>query len=776
MKAAAAQLFPVGAGFQEGCRLESIRGFVDRITFRDEKTGYSVLRIRCEGDGAPQSTTAVGVFPVVIAGELRDFYGDWVVHPQYGRQFKVEDSAPVAPNTAQGIEAYLGSGAIRGVGRATAKKIVKLLGEDALKVIEEDPQRLVEIPGLSMKKAMAIASEVSKQKELHKVMVFLAGIGVTPSCAVKVYRTYGDNAISVIKKNPYRLADDVYGIGFKRADAIALKMGIDPSAPERIRAGIIYVLSLLAEDGHAYYPLEMLRSAARDLLSADESLVMDAIRYLASKREITVEDRGFSMSAPGGLWAVAAASDGGPHIDPEAPVYLNWLHRAETETAERLVALARGPVVPAAPLQTVEKLMAQLKSSAGIELTPLQQKAVSGIASSGVLVLTGGPGTGKTTTIRSVVRVLEALGLKVALAAPTGRAAKRLQEATGREARTLHRLLEVAPEGGVMRFQRNEDCPLDMHAVVLDEVSMIDLPLMASFLRATRPGMRILLVGDKDQLPSVGPGAVLRDIIASREIPVIELKEIFRQARESMIVVNAHRINEGKFPILAGGKDGYGEFLFIEEEDPQKIPGLIRDLVETELPGRLQCDPFDDIQVLSPMRKTITGVDELNNLLQNALNPPAGHKPELKAKNMVFRQGDKVMQVVNNYDKMVYNGDLGRVVHVDPRERVLGVRFSDQDGSREVEYEGAEVDQLVLAYAASVHKSQGSEYPVVVMPITTQHYIMLQRNLLYTAVTRARRAVILVGTKKAIAMAVRNDRSAVRYSGLASRIKSAVMS
>ncbi|HHY47998.1 MAG TPA: ATP-dependent RecD-like DNA helicase [Firmicutes bacterium] len=722
-----------------------IRGIVDRITFRDERSGYSVLAVRCGETGAVM--TVVGVFPAVMQGETRDFEGEWVTHPQYGRQFKARTSTPVVPETADAIEAYLGSGAIKGIGRAMARRIVGFFGPRTLEIIEEEPERLAEVPGLGPKKASAIAEEIGKQRQLRKVMMFLAKIGVTPNCAAKIYQTYGDDAISIIKENPYRLADDVFGIGFKTADSIALKMGIDPASPDRVRAGIRYQLVELAEQGHTYYPAGMLCQAAAKLIGVDNAAVEACIKDLAGTGSIIVTP------------------------DPGSPIYLKWLYNAENEVAGRLTELARAEVTPPKVKAPLDRLLRRVEEGAGIKLTPVQRNAILSVASSGVLVLTGGPGTGKTTTVRGVVRMLEAMRLKVMLAAPTGRAAKRLEEATGREARTIHRLLEVSMENGFMRFQRNEDNPLDADAIVVDEVSMVDLPLMASLLKATRPGMRLLFVGDKDQLPSVGPGAVLRDIIASGAIPVVELTEIFRQARESLIVVNAHRVNNGEFPILKDFGNGSGEFMFIEEEDAGKIPGLIRELVTSRLPSSLGCNPVDDIQVLTPMRKTPSGVDSLNEILREAVNPPSPDKGELKLGTMAFRLGDKVMQVVNNYDKMVFNGDIGRISSIVPSRKLLVVRFPDADGPREIEYGEKDIDQLALAYAVSVHKSQGSEYPVVVMPVTMQHYVMLQRNLLYTGITRAKRAVVLVGTKRAIALAVRNDRSAVRFSGLAGRLR-----
>ncbi len=729
----------------------SIQGTVERITYRNEDNLYTVARINCEGRGPTgrghQIVTVVGAFPFITVGETLLMKGEWTSHPEYGRQFKVESYESVVPATAKGIEKYLGSGLIKGIGPVTAKRLVRRFGAKTLDVIEHEPERLSEVEGIGPKKASAITKAFEEQKEIRRVMVFLADHGVTPGLAIKIFRHYGDASIQAVRENPYRLADDIHGVGFKTADKIAAELGIEPVSTERVTAGIVYVLNELASDGHVYYPEESLLKEAADILEVEEALVKEAIPVL--------EERG------------AIVRD---MIQGETAVYLAYLYRAEVNVAEGFKKLATSK--PRTVSGNIRSLMEEMERRDGIRLNNEQREAVEKATASSVLVLTGGPGTGKTTTVRTMLRVFEAEGLRVSLAAPTGRAAKRLAETTGREARTIHRLLCVNFTQGYMAFERNEGSPIDADVIILDETSMIDVLLMSHFLAAVRPGTRLVLVGDVDQLPSVGAGSLLKDVIASGVVEVVRLTEIFRQAQLSMIVTNAHKVNRGEMPIfnrnLVEGADA--DFFFIREEEPEKVTELVRDLVARRLPGYMRCNPIDDIQVMAPMRRTVTGVDNLNLILRDALNPENRGKREIRMGAFILREGDKVMQIRNNYDKMVFNGDIGRVVKADPEEQEVVVAFDESDGLRRVTYEQHELDELVLSYAISVHKSQGSEYPVVVMPITTQHYVMLQRNLLYTAITRAKRMVVLVGTPKALAIAVKNDTQDMRYSGLSERL------
>ncbi|HHY31741.1 MAG TPA: ATP-dependent RecD-like DNA helicase [Firmicutes bacterium] len=761
--------------------MPSIQGTVERITYRNEDNFYTVARVACThmdaagpetpsalgrahgrapGDGRPGGArwprralpvTIVGTFPFISVGETLALEGEWVEHPEYGRQFKVKSYESVVPATQKGIEKYLGSGLIKGIGPVTAKKLVSHFGLATLDVIEHHPERLTEVEGIGPVKSAVIARAFQEQKEIRKVMLFLAGHGVSPTLAVKIYRRYGDASVQAVRENPYRLADEIHGVGFKTADKIASQLGIEPTSAERIAAGVLYVLNELAGDGHVYYPEESLLAEAAKTLGVEQDLVARVLPAL--------EERG------------AIVRD---TVEGEKAVYLAYLYRAETSVAERLMALAgRSPK----PLTVeLDRLLGELERRDGVRLSGEQRTAVEKAVRRGVLVLTGGPGTGKTTTVRTILRILESAGLRVALAAPTGRAAKKLAETTAREAKTIHRLLGVSFGQGQMSFEHNEGAPIDADAIVLDETSMVDIQLMSHFLAAVRPGTRLVLVGDADQLPSVGPGSVLRDVISSGAVEVVRLTEIFRQARTSMIVTNAHRVNRGEMPLLNKNlaEGAKADFFLIAEDDPEKVAALVKDLVTRRLPAYVGCDPIDDIQVMAPMRRTVTGVENLNVLLRDALNPAAAGKHEIRMGGLVLREGDKVMQIRNNYDKMVFNGDIGRVVKVDEEDQEVVVAFVEPDGTRRVTYEQHELDELVLSYAISVHKSQGSEYPVVVMPITTQHFIMLQRNLLYTAITRAKRLVVLVGTAKALAIAVKNSTQDRRCSGLAERLRAAV--
>lgn len=746
-----------------------IIGVIERTTFQNEENGYTVAKLaRVEGEGEAEPITVVGYLSGVKNGETLRLYGDWVNHPTYGRQFSVEHFETVAPVTKEGVEKYLGSGLIKGIGPATAHKIVGAFGLDTLEVIEKEPERLQEVPGIGPHKAEQIIQALAETRKMRQVMLFLRGAGVTAGLAGKIYRYFGQDTIRVLQDNPYLLAERVNGIGFKTADRIAGLLGRnDPAAPERIRAGILYLLGKHSEAGHVYAEAPGFLEEAAVELGVKGTLLHTEIKKMASDRQVLLdEDR----------------------------LYLPALYHSERGAAAKLVALYKNlqPSITSCAMQTRVDEIAE-KSGAGAQgasgcfreiknersspetsgeagegmaLSPEQEAAVALAQQEGVLVITGGPGTGKTTIIRSLLHLYHEQGLRVVLAAPTGRAAKRLTEATGLPAKTIHRLLEFGFTGGEMGYGRDEKNPLEAEVVIVDEASMVDLPLFYHLLKAIPLGARLILVGDEDQLPSVGPGTVLRDIIASGVIPQVKLETIFRQARESQIVTNAHLINAGRLPKVNEAKD----FFFIPAAEPEEIVDEIVRLVTLRLPRYLKCDPVEEIQVLSPMRRTVTGVDNLNHLLQKVLNPESSGKPQIQYGGKVFRLGDKVMQIRNNYQKMVFNGDVGRITKLDPEEQQVEVSFSGLEEDL-ILYEYDELDELVLSYAVTVHKSQGSEYPVVILPVTTQHFLLLQRNLFYTAVTRAKKMAVLVGTKKALAIAVKNNKIDQRNSRLAQLIR-----
>ncbi|NLY53902.1 MAG: ATP-dependent RecD-like DNA helicase [Firmicutes bacterium] len=726
--------------------MEQLEGSVERITFRSEETFYSVVRLRCRDHQG--LVTAVGTFPQLTVGETLRMQGEWSVHPEYGRQFKVASYVAMVPATLDGLAKYLGSGLVKGVGPVTAQRIVEHFGHQALDILENQPERLVEVPGIGPAKAASIGQAFAEQKEIRDVMIFLQGYGVSPGYAARIYRHYGSEAPQVIRDNPYRLADEVFGIGFKTADKLAQSLGLMPESAPRLIAGLKYVLGQLADAGHTSYPLTEFYQEAAAVLEVDADLLPAACAILQAETEVFLLD-----------------------IDGQTVIYLAPFFYAEQGVANRLAELCCQPRQLELDLG-LESEIAALEQEQRLRLAPEQRQALVTALQNGVTVITGGPGTGKTTIVRSLLQLMANRNRKVLLAAPTGRAAKRMSETTGSEAKTIHRLLEYAfVEGQGMAFARNEDNPLEADVVILDEASMIDILLMYHFLKALPPDCQLVLVGDIDQLPSVGPGNVLRDIIDSEAVPTVRLKTIFRQAGKSLIVVNAHRVNSGEFPYLnVKGKD----FFFIQEEEPMKILDTVLKLCQQRLPNAYGYHPYEDIQVLTPMRRTPIGVDNLNIELQRVLNPPAAQKPEVKQGWQLFRLGDKVMQTRNNYKKQVFNGDIGRVQAIDLEENEVGVVFPEGRYERLVTYDFSELDELTLAYAISVHKSQGSEYPVVVLPISVQHYIMLQRNLLYTAITRAKKLVVLVGTKKAIALAVKNNKVEERHTLLQWRLQKAL--
>lgn len=732
-----------------------MEGILERITYYSDRTSYLVGRLKQEGE---EAITFVGYFPALREGEMLCLKGDWKVHPRYGKQLQVKEWETLIPATGKGLERFLASGMIKGVGPHLASLLVKRFKMETLEVIEHTPQKLLEIPGIGAKKAAFIHQSYMENKEIKDVMLFLQAHNVSPAMAVRLFKHYGSRTIPMLKENPYRTADEVFGMGFLTADKIARKLGVLSNSPQRIRAALLYLLNRAAEDGHVYLPENELYEKVEFLLQGEErpEKSTPASPALAG----LIEEQLGELTARKRLYCRYDAR--GKRI-----VYAAHFYHAEEGSAEKLMLLAKSRLFLFSPGE--DALNGEILRSEDLELAGEQIAAVRSALENGVTVITGGPGTGKTTAIRTMIRLFKRFGLKVLLAAPTGRAAKRMSEATGMEARTIHRLLEYSHiEGESPSFQRNEKNPLEAGVLIIDEVSMVDLLLFYNLLKAVPMGCRLILVGDVDQLPSVGAGNVLRDVIASGVIPCVRLHTIFRQASESMIIVNAHRINQGKFPVYHSRRK---DFFFISEDDPEKVACIIAELCRERLPGFGSYDPVEDIQVLTPMRRTPVGVDRLNRLLQQELNPPSRQKKELNYGNVVFRLGDKVMQIRNNYRKEVFNGDIGRITYIDAHEGEISVSYPDLKGSRDVLYDLTELDELVLSYAVSIHKSQGSEYPVVVMPVVTQHFILLQRNLLYTGITRAKRLVILVGTSKAVGIAIHNSKVEKRYSDLARQLK-----
>lgn len=691
--------------------MQKLRCVVERITYQNPENGYSVMRVKVKG--YDELVTLVGNLLEVPAGSVLLCEGDWKVDKRYGSQFVAQTWEEVMPATLYGIEKYLGSGLVKGIGPKFAQLIVNRFGLDTIEIIETDIERLYEVPGIGRKRVEKIAESWEKQKDIKNVMLFLQGYGVSTAYAAKIYRQYGKESIDTVKTNPYKLADDIWGIGFKTADTIASKMGYEKNDLRRLKSGVTYALSHMAEEGNVYAEEDQLVKSAIELLDADEAPVRQAISEMLQSEDLIA--------------------------DAEA-IYMPPFYYAEVGTANRLNKLldcVEGSLFNIIPDISV------ISKQTGVEYDEVQAEAIREAVSSKVMVLTGGPGTGKTTTTQGIIAALKAMGLRILLAAPTGRAAKRMSEATGMEAKTIHRLLEYNPKDG---YKRNDDNPLEGDALIVDECSMIDLLLMNNLMKAIPAGMRLVLVGDIDQLPSVGAGNVLRDIIDSKRIPVIRLARIFRQAQESRIVMSAHDINKGVFPDTSNGKNT--DFFFIQQEDPEQAVDTIVKLVKERLPNAYK-RPTSDIQVLTPMQRGVVGAANLNMALQTVLNPG---QVSLNRSGYSFRQGDRVMQLRNNYDKEVFNGDFGYIERVDMEDRTLFVCF---DG-RTVEYDVSELDELTLAYATTIHKSQGSEYPIVVMPVLMTHYVMLQRNLIYTGITRAKKICVLVGTKKALSFAIRN--------------------
>ncbi len=718
-----------------GIQLQTLEGTVERLTFQNEENGYTVAKLVPAGKS--YEVTVVGPLTGVQVGESVRLRGLWTSHPKYGRQFEVRSYTVRLPATVEGLRKYLGSGLIKGVGPVNAGRIVDYFGLKTLEVIEREPQRLREVPGVGAKRTARITAAWKEQKQIKEIMIFLQGHGVSTGLAVKIYKKYGDEAIATVRQNPYRLAQDIWGIGFKTADKIARELGIAADAPERLRAGLRHALGGFSDDGHCFAEREALLTAAVELLEVDREACAAQLDVLLRMEELL--------------------------LDEEA-IYLPPFFYAEQGVANKLHQLLTHPRDRLALFQQLdwESAFAWLDGRNAFTLAPQQREAVRMALTEKVSVLTGGPGTGKTTITTAIIQLLHAKGKRVLLAAPTGRAAKRLSETTGVEAKTLHRLLEFSPSAGNL-FLRDQENPLDADLIIVDEASMIDILLMNHLVKALEAGVHLLLVGDVDQLPSVGPGNVLRDLIESGAIPVTRLETIFRQAEDSYIVVNAHRINEGELPVFEGARD----FFLFRFGEAEQAADWVLDIVAERIPRKFGYEPETEIQVLSPLHRGAAGVSELNRRLQARLNPPAAGRDEYPTGQRIFRVGDRVMQIRNDYDRQVFNGDMGRVTAVDLEESLLTVNFE----GLAVGYEFTQLDELVHAYAVSIHKSQGSEFPAVVVPILTQHYVMLQRNLLYTAVTRARELVVLVGDYRAIAIAVHNDRIAQRNTRLALRLQ-----
>jgi exodeoxyribonuclease V alpha subunit len=729
-------------------------GVLERITFANPETGYTIARID-PGRGSQDLVTAVGPLLGAQVGESLRLRGRWVSHPKYGKQFEVYSYTTVLPATAAGIQKYLGSGLIKGIGPVMAERMVTHFGVDIMYIIEEEPRRLIEVDGLGPKRSAMITAAWAEQKAIKEVMVFLQGVGVSTSLAVRIYKKYGDGSITVVRNEPYRLASDVWGIGFKTADTIAAAVGIARDSPERIKAGLAYTLSEAADDGHCYLPAPNLIADAAKILEVPTELITPCLDELAAAEGVVRE------AVP---TAAALASD---EAAPQVPaVYLPPFYQAERALAQALLRLLASGAdrLPGFTDVDWDKALGWLRGRTGAALAPEQEEAVRLALTSRVAVLTGGPGCGKSFTVRSVVELARAKGAKIVLAAPTGRAAKRLAELTGHEAATIHRLLQLRP-GGEPSFDASS--PLDADLVVVDEASMVDVILANKLVKAVPPGAHLLLVGDVDQLPSVGAGEVLRDLLSARTLPVVRLTKIFRQAQQSGIVVNAHRINSGQQPELTD----FGDFFWFSCDEQEEAPGLVADIVARRIPARFGLDPRRDVQVLCPMHRGPAGAGNLNLLLQEALTPSRDGQPERRYGGRVFRIGDKVTQLRNNYEKGaagVFNGTVGVVTGMSLEDHVLTV-LTDED--EQVEYGFDELDELAHAYAISIHRSQGSEYPAVVIPLTMGSWMMLQRNLLYTAVTRAKRLVVLVGSRRALAVAVRTRGAGRRHTALAYRLR-----
>ncbi len=731
--------------------MEKITGYIDHIVYRNEENGYTVLSAVSEGE----IVTCVGTFHVINEGENVTFEGEYTVHPSYGPQLKVSAYHVHEPEDAVSMERYLASGAIKGIGAALAARIIRRFGEDAFRIIEEEPERLAEIKGISQRKAQEIAVQMEEKRELRQGMMYLQNYGISLTLAVKIYQTYGMDMYRIIQENPYQMAEDIEGVGFKIADEIAGRIGIHADSDFRIRSGILYVLLQAAQEGHTYLPAELLTQRACELLSVEAESVEKHYMNMAIEKKIVLKQQQEELQIYASVYY---------YMEANAAIMLRNLN-VKYDVSEVLL----------------DRRIRQLEEASELELDELQLQAVKESVRNGLLVITGGPGTGKTTTINTIIQYFESEGLDLCLAAPTGRAAKRMSEATGYEARTIHRLLEVSGgKDGAGGFERNEENPLETDAIIIDEMSMVDISLLHALLKAVLPGTHLILVGDVNQLPSVGPGRVLQDIIDAHACNVVRLNRIFRQASQSDIIVNAHKINRGEEVAL---NNKSMDFFFLRRQDADAIIGTCIQLIRDKLPGFVKTRPFD-IQLMTPMRKGLLGVERLNGILQQYLNPPERDKAEHEQGGRIFREGDKVMQTKNNYQAEwevqnkyripvekgvgIFNGDTGIVKEINGFAETLTVEF---DEGRLVEYGWKQLEELDLAYAITIHKAQGSEYPAVVIPLLSGPRMLMTRNLLYTAVTRARKCVTLVGDERTFTQMVENTHEQKRYSGLRDRLE-----
>lgn len=724
--------------------LTDLSGQIERITYTSEENGFTIAKVKV--GGRQDLITVIGNLMAPTPGEVLEMRGEWTTHPKFGKQFKVAHFKTKVPATVFGIKKYLGSGLIRGLGPVMAGRIVDRFGKKTLDIIETDIKRLAEVEGIGTKRIAMIARAWEDQKEIRDVMLFLQSHGVGPGFATKIFNAYGNRAVAVVKENPYRLATEIFGIGFLSADRIAQNLGFAKDTQLRVEAGILYVLHQLADDGHVYFPYEPLIDRCREILEVDRKAVVTALGGLAIDQKVIIEDLNETIEG---------------YRENNKAVYLARFHRSETGIARHLKRILQTPK----SMRAIDaaKAVQWVQQQLSITLAENQLDAIQCAFEHKVLVITGGPGTGKTTIIKAIIKIVSRINARIMLAAPTGRAAKRMSEASGYEAKTIHRMLEYSFQKG--GFQRNEDKPLECDVLIIDEASMIDTILMHHLLKAVPPAAMFILVGDVNQLPSVGAGNVLNDIIASGSVPVATLTEIFRQAQASRIIINAHKINSGVVPVIEHSVafDPANDFYFIEQDDPERVLEIILELVDKRIPQRFGCKAIDDIQVLTPMHKGVVGASNLNHRLQTVLNPGEGG---VARGDRTYRVNDKVMQIRNNYDKEVFNGDIGRISKIRYEDHEVIISFDD----REVAYDFSDLDEIVLAYAVSVHKSQGSEYPVVVIPILTQHYVLLQRNLIYTAVTRGKNLVVMVGSRKALSIGVNNNKTQQRHTRLGYRL------